>query len=92
MANWTTVGHMTDHSDLAHGSIGVQTGSMAGTNTVSVQPDFGAPGSDSESVVPSDIRSAPDDVGTATNDYRRLERGGTDSAPAGESHGWGLRG
>jgi hypothetical protein len=46
-----------DLSDLAKDSIGVDTGSMAATNTISVVPRFGAPGSVSESthsVAPSD--------------------------------------
>lgn len=48
---------MKDLSDLAKDSIGVDTGSMAATNTISVVPRFGAPGSVSESthsVAPSD--------------------------------------
>jgi hypothetical protein len=44
-----------DLSKLAENSIGVRAGSMAATNTVSVTPDFGAPGTGSESVNDNDF-------------------------------------
>src|SRR5579859_1370074 len=59
MADWVNNGSIRDVSDLSKGSIGVRTGSMAATNTVSVTPDFGAPGTDSESVKPEQIQSPP---------------------------------
>lgn len=74
---------MKDLSDRADGSIGVQTGSMAATNTVSVAPSFGAPGSTSESVAAGDIRTAPDDL-PAADDHRQLDRG-SDSGSASAS-------
>ena len=52
MVTWENNGSIRDVSDLSKGSIGVKTGSMAATNTVSVIPEYGAPGTQSESSSP----------------------------------------
>ena len=59
MVTWVNHGSIADVSDLSKGSIGVKTGSMAATNTVSVTPEYGAPGTESESVPASEIQSVP---------------------------------
>lgn len=58
MAGWVNNGSIRDVSDLSKGSIGVKTGSMAATNTVSVTPEYGAPGTESESVNQREVQDA----------------------------------
>jgi len=67
MADWVNNGSCTDVSELAMNSLGVTTGSMAATNTTSVKPAYGAPGTDSESVEDSDVMAVPD-LGTDPGD------------------------
>lgn len=80
---------MEDLSKLAKHSIGVNTGSMAATNTVSVVPAFGAPGGPSEgtaSVSPADPAVDIDPVGSVNTD----PKSGTDGKPqaSSPSHYW----
>ena len=49
MTGWVSSNSTQDLSSLAENCIGVDTGSMSATNTISVPPKFGAPGSVSES-------------------------------------------
>ena len=59
---------MDDLSNLAQGSLGTAAGSMAAGNSVSERPLFGAPGSASEQVQPSDVVAAVDPVGPVAGD------------------------
>jgi len=81
---------MQDLSSLAKDSLGVKAGSMAATNTISEQPDFGAPGTDSESVTSDDIQSvregpsnsAPIKPGTDGKPQASGQQGWSPSPPA----------
>lgn len=74
---------MQDLSGIVTGVYGGS--SMAGGNTVSSIPDFGAEGSPSEGTADFPVRDAEPDLGTVT-DYARFVHSGADDAFA--VHGW----
>lgn len=84
---------MEDLSHLAKDSLTVRAGSMAATNTVSVVPDFGAPGTGSESVNANDVEpvqpvaqeysnETPIATGTSGKPQAEKQQGWHPAAPA----------